>query len=262
MERNSGEAIGRRTALGAMAMGAVGMGAAQAMAQPVIQTQAQLNKGATWLTAEELGYNPETGRYVLPDLLYDYADLEPIIDAQTMEIHHSKHHAGYVRGLNRALDRLEEIRAGTGDAGLIKHWSREASFHGAGHANHALFWRTMKPLREKMRRIPRGALGEAVTKSFGSFEKLQMHFGAAAKAVEGSGWGWLVLEPSSGNLLVLQGEKQQNMVVSGCVPLLGVDVWEHAYYLNYQNRRGDYVNAWWNIVDWDFVGELYRRATA
>ncbi|GAB4547084.1 MAG: superoxide dismutase [Phycisphaerales bacterium] len=245
--------MSRRTALTSLAAGAGSLGlAACASARP-----AGAGALAPLLTASELGYDKASSTYTLPDLPYAYDALEPVIDAQTMEIHHSKHHAGYVRGLNRALSKLEEIRNGSGDAALIKHWSRELSFHGSGHVNHAIFWMTMGPDAGGR---PGGMLGEAIDRSFGSFDKFKLHFGAAAKAVEGSGWGWLVHEPASGHLMVIQGEKQQDMMMTGVVPLLGIDVWEHAYYLRYQNRRADYVDAWWDVVDWSKVGALYARA--
>ncbi len=244
-------AISRRTALTSLAAGSMGL-AACASARPA-GAAASL---APLLTAGELGYDTESNTYALPDLPYAYNALEPAIDEQTMTIHHSKHHAGYVRGLNRALGKLAEIRDGSGDAGLIKHWSREVSFHGSGHVNHALFWLTMAP---DAGGAPDGLLKTHIDGSFGSFRKFRAHFSAAARAVEGSGWAWLVYEAVSGNLLVIQGEKQQDMMMTGVVPLLGIDVWEHAYYLRYQNRRADYVEAWWDVVNWPKVAELHAR---
>lgn len=207
------------------------------------------------LTPAELGWDAAKGEYTLPALPYAHDALEPHLDAQTMEIHHTKHHAGYVKGLNTALTKLAEIRAGSGDASLIKHWSRELSFHGAGHVNHAIFWVTMAPASAGGGGEPTGPLADAINRDFGSFSAFSTHFQAAANAVEGSGWAWLVHEPTAGRLLVLQGEKQQDMMLTGATPLLGVDVWEHAYYLRYQNKRADYVKAFMNTVNWSRVGQ-------
>jgi superoxide dismutase, Fe-Mn family len=205
-----------------------------------------------------LGFNSKTQEYEVPPLPYEYNALEPHIDEQTMHIHHDKHHAGYVRGLNRALKNLDAIRAGTGDASLIKHWSRELAYHGSGHVNHTLFWRNMSPRGGGQ---PIGSLATHINKDFGSHEHFSNHFQAAARSVEGSGWAWLALEPMANKLLVMQTEKQQNMASMGVIPLLGVDVWEHAYYLHYQNRRADYVKAFMRVINWPFVASQYDRAS-
>lgn len=199
------------------------------------------------------------GEFVLPKLPYEYNALEPHIDAQTMEIHHSKHHQAYVNGLNKAAAELAKARE-SGDMALVKHWSRELAFHGGGHINHALFWNTMAPAEKGGGGRPEGALAEAINRDFGSFEKFAAHFSAAANAVEGAGWAWLVFDRLSGRLMVQQMEKQQNLLLTGAAPLLGCDVWEHAYYLKHQNKRADYVKAWWNVVAWAKVGELFEVA--
>jgi Fe-Mn family superoxide dismutase len=255
-------ALSRRAAIGTL--GALGLGAVATAAQPAGGGPGSGNRPRramnALLTHEELGYDPETGRYTLPKLPYDYNALEPSIDAQTMQIHHSRHHQGYVNGLNRALDKLAEIRSGTGDASLIKHWSRELSFHGSGHVNHSIFWQTMAPAGNGGGGEPSGPLARMINRDFGSFDAFKTHFSAASGAVEGSGWGWLVYEPTAGTLMIIQGEKQQDMMMTGVIPLLGLDVWEHAYYLNYQNRRGDYVKAFYDIINWTKVNELLSRA--
>ncbi|MCB9846472.1 MAG: superoxide dismutase [Phycisphaeraceae bacterium] len=207
------------------------------------------------------GFDAQRNEYVLPPLPYAYDALEPHIDAQTMEIHHAKHHAGYVRGLNTALARLAELRAGGGDASTIKHWAREVSFHGSGHINHSLFWSGMGPSGAGGGGEPTGALRQAIDRDFGSFEAFASQFRAVANAVEGSGWGWLVHEPAAGRLLIIQEEKQQDMMLTGVVPLLGIDVWEHAYYLRYQNRRSDYANAFFNVISWKEVSRRFAAAT-
>ena len=190
-------------------------------------------------------------RYQLPPLPYAYDALEPHIDEQTMHLHHDLHHKGYVDGLNKALDMLAAARE-SGDFGLVKHWEREAAFHGSGHFLHSIFWENMGPQKGGE---PQGALRQQIDKDFGSFEAMRKQFSAAATAVEGSGWAMLVWEPGAGQLEVLTAEKHQNLTQWGVVPLLVLDVWEHAYYLKYQNRRAAYVEAFWNVVNWDDVAE-------
>jgi len=247
----------RRSAMAALGLGA---GAATIAGAGCAAADTPSRAGAAGvLQPGELGYDAESGEYALPPLPYAYDALEPAIDAQTMQIHHDKHHAGYVRGLNRALSELRRLR-GAQDAGLIKHWSRELSFHGSGHVNHTLFWLNMAPAAQGGGGTPSGALAHAIERDFGSFDRFAWQFKSAAGAVEGSGWGWLVYDPLAGRLLVTQGEKQQNLMMTGVVPLLGVDVWEHAYYLRYQNRRGDYLDAFMSVVNWSHVEQLFQRA--
>ena len=236
---------------------AIGAGVAAAVAAPSVLAASR----RSLLTADQLGWDAAAGEYTLPPLPYAYDALEPHIDAQTMEIHHSKHHAGYVRGLNRALAELTSARQAR-DAGLVKHWSREVSFHGSGHVNHTLFWNSMRPAGQGGGGSPTSALAQAMRESFSSVEQGLWQFKAASRSVEASGWGWLVHDPVSGGLLVIQGEKQQDLMMTGVVPLLGLDVWEHAYYLRYQNRRADYVEAFMNIIDWAAVGQRYEAATS
>lgn len=207
----------------------------------------------------ELGYDAEAGMFVLPPLPYASDALEPHIDEQTMRIHHDKHHAGYVRKLNAAMDEMKKIRSGEGDAGLIDHWTRELNFNAGGHLNHVLFWRGMAPTNAGGGGRPQGELARAIDRDFGSFDAFSAHFRAAAGAIRGSGWGWLCLEPVSGRLVVTHMHNQEDGLFAGLVPLLGVDVWEHAYYLRYQNERGRYVEAFMNVVNW---GEVGRRLDA
>jgi Fe-Mn family superoxide dismutase len=196
--------------------------------------------------------------YALPPLPYDYDALEPNIDEQTMRLHHDIHHAGYVRGLGVALDKLAEARA-SGDYGLVKHWEREAAFHGSGHILHSIFWPNMSPGGGGE---PEGDLARAIARDFGGFAAFKAHFIAAATKVEGSGWGILGFEPLGNRLVILQAEKHHNLTQWGVAPLLVVDVWEHAYYLKYQNRRGDYVANFFNVIDWENVAERHERARA
>lgn len=197
-------------------------------------------------------------KYELPPLPYAYDALEPHIDEQTMRLHHDKHHLSYVNGLNAALDKLAAARE-AGDFALIKHWSREAAFHGSGHFLHSIFWPNMAPAGSGSRE-PSGDLAAQIAKDFGSFDAFKAQFSAAAGAVEGSGWALLVWEPNAGQLEVLTAEKHQNLTQWGVVPLLVLDVWEHAYYLKYQNNRGAYVTAWWNVVNWADVAERFAAA--
>lgn len=214
------------------------------------------------LTAEDLGYDAAKGEYVLPPLPYAPDALEPHIDAQTMSIHHGRHHAAYVNGLNNAIRKLAEIRDGTGDPALVAFWQRQLSFHGGGHVNHTIFWKTMAPADQNGGGggQPQSELADAIAASFGSFAKFASHFAAAAGSVEGSGWAWLCVEPMSGRLIISHMQSQQDLMFPGAVPLMGVDVWEHAYYLKYQNRRADYVRAFMNVINWPAVAERYARA--
>ena len=198
-------------------------------------------------------------KYELPPLPYAYDALEPYIDEQTMRLHHDKHHQGYVNGLNKALEKLAAARE-AGDFALVKHLSRAAAFHGSGHLLHSIFWPNMAPAGAGGGGEPEGELAAQIAQDFGSFAAFKAHFSAAAKTVEGSGWGLLVWEPNAGQLEVLQAEKHQNLTQWGVVPLLVLDVWEHAYYLKYQNNRGAYVEAWWNVVNWADVAERFRAA--
>ncbi|MEN0019493.1 MAG: superoxide dismutase [Planctomycetota bacterium] len=218
------------------------------------------SRAGSILRDDQAGWDAAKGEYVLPPLPYDPAALEPHIDAETMRIHHGRHHAGYVRGLNAALRALEGVRSGDVEPGLLQNWQRKLSFHAGGHFNHALFWTGMAPAGEGGSGEASGDLRDAIDAEFGSFDKCMFHFGAAAKSVEASGWAWLVWEPVAQRLLISQMENQQKLLVPGAVPLLGIDVWEHAYYLNYQNRRGDYVDAFANIIDWPEVGRRFRVA--
>lgn len=245
----------RRQAMGGMAaLGALGIaGGGVSAAQPKHREH--------HASPAAIGYDTQKNAFVLPDLPYAYDALEPLIDEQTMRLHHGKHHAGYVKGANNALKELEKIRSG-GDAGLIQHWQRQLSFHMGGHINHTLFWTGMAPENNGGGGLPGGDLAHQIKADFGSLAKFQDQFTAAAGKVEGAGWGWLVFEPASRRLLVLQMQNQQEMMFAGAVPLLGVDVWEHAYYLKYQNRRADYIEAFMRLVNWPEISRRYEAARA
>ena len=191
--------------------------------------------------------------FVLPPLPYAYDALEPYIDARTMEIHHTKHHAAYVSNLNAALEgtnleglTIEEILAKGAENIPVA-----VRNNGGGHANHTLFWESMT---KGGGGEPSGPLAEAIKKSFGSFDAFKEKFEAAAKTRFGSGWAWLVL--NKGELEVYSTANQDSPIMEGKHPVLGLDVWEHAYYLHYQNRRPDYIGAFWNLINWTKVNEL------
>ena len=200
--------------------------------------------------------------YSLPDLPYAYDALEPHVDARTMEIHHSKHHNAYITKVNAAIagtaleeksieDLVSDLSSVPADAqGAVRN-------NGGGHANHTLFWTIMSPSGGG---TPSGALGDAINANFGSFDEFKEQFSAAAATRFGSGWAWLSVD--GGKLLVESTANQDSPLMEGRTPILGLDVWEHAYYLNYQNRRPDYVAAFFNVIDWDAVAERYAAATA
>jgi len=194
--------------------------------------------------------------FKLPDLPYDVNALEPNIDARTMGIHHSKHHQAYVNNLNAALEGHPELQDKTAieliaDLKALPEGIRMAvRNNGGGHVNHSMFWTVMNP---KGGGEPSGRLADDINDAFGSFDAFKTQFAKAATTVFGSGWAWLCVG-SDGKLLVTKTPNQDNPISTGDgIPILGLDVWEHAYYLNYQNRRPDYIEAWWNVVDWDRV---------
>lgn len=196
------------------------------------------------------------GQHKLPPLPYPYNALEPYIDETTMRIHHVEHHKKYVEDLNKAEIQMEQARK-TNNFELIKHWEREAAFNGAGHYLHTIFWEVMEPNGGGE---PTGFLAKQIKKDFGGFSAFKNHFSAAAEKVEGGGWAILVWRPRAGRLEILQAEKHQNLSQWDIIPLLPLDVWEHAYYLKYQNRRKEYIKNWWNVVNWDAVKKRFHTA--
>lgn len=195
----------------------------------------------------------------LPKLPYDYSALEPHIDTRTMGIHHGKHHQGYVNNLNKALEGYVDLQNKTvvellSDLEAVPEAIRTAvRNNGGGHANHSLFWPCMSP---KGGGQPKGPLAEAINAAFGSFDSFKEQFTQAAMTRFGSGWAWLCVDADD-KLLVTSTPNQDNPISQGLIPILGLDVWEHAYYLNYQNRRADYIAAWWNVVNWDEVSKNF-----
>ena len=190
----------------------------------------------------------------LPALPYDYAALEPHLDAQTMKLHHDIHHLAYVNGLNNAETKLAEARQ-KNDFALVKHWEREAAFHGAGHFLHCIFWQNMSP---KGGGEPKGELADAIASKFGSYASFAAHFKAAGAAVEGSGWVLLVKNNVTRQLEILTAEKHQDLGQWVVTPLLACDVWEHAYYLKFQNKRADYISAFFNVINWEDVAKRFK----
>ena len=198
--------------------------------------------------------------YSVPDLPYDYAALVPHIDEQTMRIHHDKHHQAYVDNANKALDGTEwadrPVESVLAQLDIIPDDKRTAVRNNVGgHANHSLFWTVLSATGGG---APTGALGEAIDTACGSFDAFKEQFAAAAMTRFGSGWAWLVWDGTG--LAVKSTPNQDSPIMDGDVPLVGLDVWEHAYYLNYQNRRADYVAAFWNVVNWDEVGRRFDAA--
>jgi superoxide dismutase, Fe-Mn family len=200
--------------------------------------------------------------FTLPELPYPSSALEPHIDAQTMEIHHGKHHKAYVDNLNAALEKHPEFDAGDDIDALMRRIDEvpqdirtAVRNNGGGHANHSLFWRIMGPNGGGE---PSGEVGDAIREAFGDYSQFKEKVAAAGKGRFGSGWAWLVVD--GGSLAVTDTAHQDSPLMEGKTPILGVDVWEHAYYLKYQNRRPDYLEAWFNTIDWNAVNERYRKA--
>ena len=198
--------------------------------------------------------------YTLPELPYDYATLEPHISAKIMQLHHDKHHATYVAGANAAVEKLEEARA-NGNFAIINQLEKDLAFNLGGHTNHSLFWKIMAPANTAPDR-PSGELAAALDEYFGSFEAFQAHFAAAATGIQGSGWAVLAWDTIAGRPNIFQLFDQQSNVPVGQIPLLMLDMWEHAFYLDYLNVKADYVKAWWNVVNWAEVEKLYHGAAA
>ena len=194
--------------------------------------------------------------YSLPDLEYDYGALEPHISGQIMELHHGKHHAAYVAGANATLEAMEQARA-AGSFASINMLEKNLAFHVSGHVLHSIFWKNLSPQGGSM---PAGELAESVARDFGSFEAFRAQLTNATNLVQGSGWGVLALEPVSKKLIIEQVYDHQGNVAQGSVPLLVVDSWEHAYYLQYENRKPEFVEAVWNLVNWEDVAARYAAA--
>ena len=196
--------------------------------------------------------------YTLPELDYDYSALEPHISAQIMELHHSKHHQAYVTGANTALEKLAEARE-TGNFAAINKLEKDLAFHLGGHVNHSVFWKNMSP---EGGGEPDGDLAAAIEEFFGGFEGFQKQFNEVANGIQGSGWSMLVWDTLGQRLNINQLFDQQGNLPVGQLPILQLDRWEHAFYLQYKNVKGDYVKAWWNVVNWADVAKRLDAARA
>jgi Fe-Mn family superoxide dismutase len=195
--------------------------------------------------------------YLLPELAYDPGALEPHLSGQIVELHHSKHHAAYVKGANTALDKLAEARA-AGNFDSLVGLEKSLAFNLGGHVLHSMYWANLSPDGGDK---PTGDLAAAIDEHFGSFDAFRSHFSQAATLVQGSGWGIFSWEPVGRRLIIEQLEDHHENTTLGAVPLLAIDTWEHAYYLQYQNRKPDYVEAIWNIVNWADVARRFAAAT-
>ncbi|MBK8229209.1 MAG: superoxide dismutase [Candidatus Eisenbacteria bacterium] len=207
-------------------------------------------------SATSAAATPAPKQYLLPPLPYGTGDLDSYLSTEILEFHHDKHHAAYVEGLNKALASLAQARQ-EANFSAVKDLSRAVAFHGSGHILHTLYWNSMSP---KGGGEPTGLLQAMLESSFGTVDAFRKQFAAATKAAEASAWGILAYEPMGDRLLVLAAESHQQMGLQGSVPLLVCDVWEHAYYLRYQNRRADYVDGFWSVVNWAFAAERLAAA--
>jgi superoxide dismutase, Fe-Mn family len=219
----------------------------------------------SWLPPSELALADakSTGEFTLPALPYDYKALEPHIDAATMRLHHDKHHAAYVKNLNAAVAKYPALKGKSIEYLMInlsklpKDIQTTVRNNGGGHINHSMFWQIMGAPGGKP---PSGKLAAAIDRSFGSFDKFKTQFEAAGMKHFGSGWVWLVMQ--NGQLKIITTANQDSPLLSGLLPVMGNDIWEHAYYLKYQNKRADYLKAWWNVVNWTEVGNRYDQFLA
>lgn len=192
-------------------------------------------------------------KFELPPLPYDYNALEPYISEEIMRLHHDKHHAAYVKGLNTAEEKLADSRQAA-EYDIVSYWERQYAFNGSGHILHTMFWENMGPNGE---REPKGDLLRQIEKDFGSYDNFKKQFSAVAEKVEASGWAVLGWQPQFEKLVILQVLNHQNVITIGVQPLLVLDMWEHAYYLQYQNRRPDWIAAWWNVVNFEDVSKRF-----
>ncbi|HHW51104.1 MAG TPA: superoxide dismutase [Pseudoclavibacter sp.] len=194
--------------------------------------------------------------YSLPELSYDYAALEPYISGKIMELHHDKHHLAYVKGANTALEQLAEARE-KDNLSAVNKLQKDLAFNLAGHVNHTVFWKNLSPEGGDK---PEGELAAAVDEFFGSFDRFRAHFTAAALGIQGSGWAILAWDSLGEKLIIEQLYDHQGNLATATVPLLMLDMWEHAFYLDYQNVKAEYVKAFWNIVDWEDVAKRFAAA--
>ncbi|KAL1838635.1 hypothetical protein VTK73DRAFT_4274 [Phialemonium thermophilum] len=220
--------------------------------------RAGLRAGAAKPAAALSGTSFVRTKATLPDLPYDYGALEPHISGRIMELHHSKHHQTYVNGLNSALESIAEAEA-KGNAAAAASLAPLLNFHGGGHINHSLFWENLAPSKNGGGGEPEGNLKKAIESDFGSFETFKNKMNTALAAIQGSGWAWLVKDKQSGTLGLVT-RANQDPVTGPLEPLLGIDAWEHAYYLQYENRKAEYFNAIWNVINWKTVASRFEKS--
>lgn len=196
----------------------------------------------------------------LPQLPYDFGDLEPVISAEIMQLHYTKHHQAYVNNLNKALEQYADAESKKDIAQMIA-LQQVIKFNGGGHVNHSIFWTNLTPEKNGGGNLPAGTLVDAINKEFGSKEAFIEQFSAKTVAIQGSGWGWLGYNKAKNRLEIVTCDNQDPLSTKGLIPLLGIDVWEHAYYLQYKNVRAEYVKAIWNIINWKNVQERFQAST-
>jgi len=243
--------------LPAAAIGAGLLSGVSAFAQDAAAPAPQNETGILKMLAD----TQKDGVYTLPKLPYAYNALEPHIDAQTMELHHSKHQQGYVTNANKAVEALAKLRDEADiDPAKLSALSRDISFNIGGHLLHTIFFGVMGNVPDAM--IPEVEVKMDIVQQYGSLEKFQNHFSKVAGGVKGSGWAIAAYEPLTGKILITESGDQDLRMIPGSIPLLLIDVWEHAYYLKYQNKRADYIKAWWNCVNWSEVNALYKHVKA
>ena len=246
----SPETLTRREALRTISLAAMGA----PLVFGALASSPTLGRAQTASTSANATAAPK--EYSLPPLPYGSKDLDSFLSEEILTLHHDKHHNAYVEGLNKALASLAQAHQDA-NYGAVKDLSRAIAFHGSGHVLHSLYWNSMSP---KGGGEPSGVLKAMLEASFGTVDAFRKHFSAATKAAEASGWGILAYEPMAERLLVLAAESHQQMGLHGSIPLLVCDVWEHAYYLKYQNRRGEYVDGFWNVVNWGFAADRLAAA--
>ncbi len=200
----------------------------------------------------------QSAPYRLPDMPYDFGALEPVISGEIMQLHYSKHHNAYVTNLNAALEKYQTAESKQDMAAMIA-LQQAIKFNGGGHVNHSIFWTNLAPVGKGGGEPPSGELAAAIQSDFGSLEQCIEKLSAQAVAIQGSGWGWLGLNPVTNRLVIATCANQDPLSTQGLVPLLGIDVWEHAYYLQYKNVRADYVKNIWKVVNWKNVEERFKR---
>ncbi|XP_062092437.1 superoxide dismutase [Mn], mitochondrial-like [Humulus lupulus] len=233
------------------------------MALRVILTKKLLGSGFHAQPTSRIALSRGLQTFSLPDLPYDYGALEPAISGEIMQLHHQKHHQAYVTNYNKALEQLQEAIS-KGDSATVAKLQSAIKFNGGGHINHSIFWKNLTPISEGGGEPPKGSLGWAIDTDFGTLDALVKKVSAEGAALQGSGWVWLSLDKELKKLVVETTPNQDPLVTKGAslVPLLGIDVWEHAYYLQYKNVRPDYLKNIWKVINWKYANEVYEKESS